>query len=109
MHEMSLVRSVVSIVTEEAEAAGAAKVTKVHIVLAEGRDIVEDLFESLRSRGILIRDCSNYRGLSPGYWRVAVRCPSDNRRLIRELRKALGGMVQDGKSDHDTGNHVQCG
>ncbi len=69
----------------------------------------EDLFESLRSRGILIRDCSNYRGLSPGYWRVAVRCPSDNRRLIRELRKALGGMVQDGKSDHDTGNHVQCG
>ena len=35
MHEMSLVRSVVSIVTEEAEAAGAAKVTKVHIVLGE--------------------------------------------------------------------------
>ena len=47
MHEMSLVGSVVSIVTEEAEAAGAAKVTKGHIVLGEGRDIVEDLFESL--------------------------------------------------------------
>ena len=47
MHEMSLVRSVVEIVTEEADAAGAARVTKVHIVLGEGRDIVVDLFESL--------------------------------------------------------------
>lgn len=47
MHEMSLVRNVVEIVAEEAEAAGAVKVTKVHIVLGEGRDIVVDLFESL--------------------------------------------------------------
>ena len=47
MHEMSLVRSVVEIVTEEAEAAGAARVKKVHIVIGEGRDIVVDLFESL--------------------------------------------------------------
>lgn len=47
MHEMSLVRSVVSIVKEEAEAAGAAKVNRVHIVLGEGRDIVLDYFESL--------------------------------------------------------------
>ena len=47
MHEMSLVRSVVRIVTEEAEAANAAKVTKVHVVVGEGRDIVRDLFESL--------------------------------------------------------------
>ena len=47
MHEMSLVRSVVGIVKEEAEAAGAARVTKVHIVIGEGRDIVVDYFESL--------------------------------------------------------------
>ena len=47
MHEMSLVRSVVEIVTEEAEAAGAARVKKVHIVIGEGRDIVVDIFESL--------------------------------------------------------------
>ena len=32
---------------EEAEAAGAAKVNRVHIVLGEGRDIVLDYFESL--------------------------------------------------------------
>ena len=47
MHEMALVRNVVNIVTEEAEVAGAARVTKVHIVLGEGRDVVEDYFESL--------------------------------------------------------------
>ena len=59
MHEMSLVRSVVSIVTEEAEAAGAAKVTKVHVVLGEGRDIVVDYFESLfkfLARGTVAED-----------------------------------------------------
>ena len=47
MHEMALVRSVVNIVKEEAEAAGAARVTKVHIVLGEGRDVIQDYFESL--------------------------------------------------------------
>lgn len=47
MHEMSLVRSVVNIVVEEAEAAKAARITKVHLVIGEGRDIVESLFESL--------------------------------------------------------------
>lgn len=47
MHEMSLVRSVVRIVREEAEAAGAARVSRVHVVVGEGRDIVVDYFESL--------------------------------------------------------------
>jgi len=47
MHEMSLVRSVVRIVKEEAEAAGAARVSKVHVVVGEGRDIIKDYFESL--------------------------------------------------------------
>lgn len=47
MHEMSLVRDVVDIVLDEAKAAGAAKITAVHVVLGEGRDIVEDYFEGL--------------------------------------------------------------
>lgn len=47
MHEMSLVRNVVNIVVEEAEAAGAAEISKVHVVVGEGRDIVVSLFESL--------------------------------------------------------------
>ena len=47
MHEMSLVRNVVSIVLDEAEAAHAAEISKVYIVVGEGRDVVESLFEDL--------------------------------------------------------------
>jgi len=37
--------------------------------------------------GILIRDCSDYPGLDKGYYRVAVKTPEENRRLIASLRK----------------------
>lgn len=47
MHEMSLVRDIVDIVLDEAEAANAAEITAVHVVIGEGRDIVEDYFEGL--------------------------------------------------------------
>lgn len=47
MHEMALVRNIMEVVVDEAEAANAAEVTAVHVVVGEGRDIVEDLFESL--------------------------------------------------------------
>ena len=47
MHEMALVRSIMEVVIEEAEAAGAAEVTAVHLEVGEGRDIVIGLFESL--------------------------------------------------------------
>ena len=33
----------------------------------------EDLQEKCLEKGIYIRDCSNYRGLKKGYYRVAVR------------------------------------
>ena len=32
-----------------------------------------DLYEKMKEKGILIRDCSDYRGLAVGYYRVAVR------------------------------------
>jgi threonine-phosphate decarboxylase len=41
----------------------------------------------LRQRGILIRDCSNYRGLGKGYYRIAVKKRRDNRRLIKEMKE----------------------
>lgn len=44
------------------------------------------LWEALLSRGILIRDCSNYRGLSKGYYRIAVRTHEENEALIRALK-----------------------
>ena len=49
----------------------------------------EDFSEALRTRGILIRDCSNYHGLEKGWYRIAVRTREENRRLIEAL-KALG-------------------
>lgn len=39
------------------------------------------LYEELLKRHILIRDCSNFRGLEKGYYRVAVRNHEDNKRL----------------------------
>lgn len=36
-------------------------------------------------KGIRIRDCANFRGLGPGYYRVAVRRPEENRRLLEQL------------------------
>lgn len=44
-----------------------------------------DLKEKLLRHGILIRDCSNFRGLSPGYFRVAVRSHEENEALLRRL------------------------
>ena len=41
----------------------------------------------LAERGILIRDCSGYRGLKAGYYRVAVRLRADNLQLIAALAR----------------------
>ena len=45
------------------------------------------LFERLLEQGILIRNCENYRGLSKGYYRIAVRGQAENERLISALRE----------------------
>ena len=44
-----------------------------------------DLAQLLLERGIAIRDCSNYVGLGPGWYRVAVRLREENERLLREM------------------------
>lgn len=46
----------------------------------------EDLKERLLEKKILIRDCSNYRNLSRGYFRIAVRSHTENRELIQRWR-----------------------
>jgi threonine-phosphate decarboxylase len=46
----------------------------------------------LETHNILIRDCSNYPGLSSEYIRVAVKRPEQNITLIDTLRKILGGI-----------------
>lgn len=47
------------------------------------------LCERLLARGVLIRDCQNFRGLGPGWYRVAVRLPDENNLLIAALREVL--------------------
>lgn len=47
------------------------------------------LQRKLIKRGLLIRDCSNFRGLNNKYIRVAVRTRKDNLRLIDELDAIL--------------------
>jgi len=45
------------------------------------------LFDELLSRGILIRDCSDFRGLNKGYFRTAVKTFEENDVLIEALRE----------------------
>ncbi len=52
------------------------------------RDI--DLKEELLKRGILIRSCSNYKGLDLSYYRIAVKTYEENRLLIMALREIAG-------------------
>ena len=49
----------------------------------------QELMESLKRKGILIRDCSNYHGLTKGYYRIAVKTEEENRQLIDAIRDAL--------------------
>ncbi len=47
------------------------------------------LAEALLEEGILIRDCSSFEGLGPGWYRTAVRSAEDNDRLLNS--KAIRG------------------
>lgn len=51
----------------------------------------EDLKESLIREGVLIRDCSNYPGLTKGYYRIAVRTHEENVRFAKALKN---GCIQ---------------
>lgn len=51
---------------------------------------VVDLDERLMEKGVLIRNCRNFRGLDDGYYRVAVRLPEENERLLQAMRSLPG-------------------
>ena len=51
------------------------------------------LCDRLGRCGILVRDCSNFRGLDDKYIRIAVRKRGENEMLITELQKILGRKV----------------
>lgn len=43
------------------------------------------LYERLLERGVLIRDCRNFRGLSEGYYRIAVKNREENEALLNMI------------------------
>ena len=43
------------------------------------------LYEKLLKKGILIRDCSNFRGLGKGFYRIAVKSRKENKILLENL------------------------
>ena len=45
------------------------------------------LAQKLRKRGILLRDCSNYAGLGPGWYRTAVRTAEENEILLQAMKE----------------------
>lgn len=47
----------------------------------------KELDKKLEQHGILIRNCSNFRGLEEGWYRIAVRSHSENQRLLQALKR----------------------
>ena len=58
--------------------------SKANYIFFEGD---ESLYDTLLQEGILIRDCSNYKGLSKGFFRVAVKTRKENERLLACLKR----------------------
>ena len=54
-------------------------------IMGDGEVTTKELFETLRDRGIMVRDCSNFKGLDETFIRVAVKANKDNMRLLQEL------------------------
>ncbi len=50
---------------------------------------VPELGELCRKKGFLLRDCSNYRGLTKGYYRIAVRPRNENSALLEAIGEIL--------------------
>jgi len=50
-----------------------------------------ELVVKLRNKGILVRDCSNFRGLNNSYVRIAVKSRKQNEMLMKELSESCAG------------------
>lgn len=50
-----------------------------------GEEPHEKLYDKLLARGILIRDCENFRGLGRGYYRIAVKSRAENDILLNMI------------------------
>lgn len=59
--------------------------SKANYIFFRAKD--EELYEKALKAGFLIRDCSDYRGLKKGYYRIAVRTREENERIIKWLER----------------------
>ena len=50
------------------------------------------LHEKFLEKGILIRNCSNFKGLEEGYYRIAIKKHDENEKLIVEWKQLNGGI-----------------
>lgn len=48
----------------------------------------ESLYNALKAQGISIRNCDNYPGLAPGWYRIGVRLREENEELMEAIRAA---------------------
>jgi threonine-phosphate decarboxylase len=96
LDETDYVRKTVRYITEERRFL-AAELSKIGVKVYSGTANFllfksrTGLAEDLLSQGILIRDCTNFSGLTEGFYRVAVRTHEENIRLITALRRCLNG------------------
>ncbi|MGB7801062.1 threonine-phosphate decarboxylase CobD [Buttiauxella sp.] len=56
-----------------------------------------DLQRALLEENILIRHCANYPGLDARYYRVAIKSPTDNDKLLDALRRVISNKVDAGE------------
>lgn len=49
----------------------------------------QPIYDRLLQKGILIRNCENFRGLGAGYYRIAVKTHAENEILLQELKSCL--------------------
>lgn len=54
----------------------------------------EDFGERMMEKKIMIRDCSNYPGLSMGYYRIAVRTRDENEKLVLAMKEILKAAAE---------------
>lgn len=59
--------------------------------------------QKMKEKGILIRDCSNYRGLNAGYYRIAVR-DKQTQAVFFTAYDQIREEVQHGENHYDTRN-----
>ena len=52
----------------------------------------KDLYELLLKHGILIRDCSNFRSLTKGFYRIALKTHEENELLVKSVSELTSGQ-----------------